>query len=141
MKLDTVVTLRILGRLSFLALIVFSIVALKQSNGQVSTPSYQAQNLEVLKSAQPKDLLLCETQDGSSQPKIRRAFLVDKNDGERLIGTALEQRIAIRTEKDGLPILAVSSWQCKFRTVKNAGSENEIVTIILHGPDKLAEVN
>ncbi len=103
-------------------------------------PSYQAQNLEELRSAQPKDLLLCETQDGS-RPKVRRAFLVDKNDGEHLVGTVLEQQIAIRTEKDGLPILTVSYWQCKFRTVKNAGSENEIVTIILHGPDKLAEVN
>jgi hypothetical protein len=120
------------------AVILFKYVA---SLNTVPTPSYQAQNLEMLKTAQPKDILLCETQSNSSQPKVQRALLVDKNDGERLVGTVLGHWSALRTEKDGLPILAVSSWQCKFRIVKDAAGKNEILTIILHDPDKLAQTN
>jgi hypothetical protein len=104
-------------------------------------PSYQAKNLETLKAAQPKDLLLCETQSDSSQPKVQRALLVDRNDGEHLVGTVLGQWTAIRTEKAGLPILVVSSWQCKFRIVKDAVGKDALLTIIRHGPDKLAQTN
>jgi hypothetical protein len=127
---------------AMLAVIIFLAGYFYTKPGDVpKASSYQAHNMVTLKTAQSKDLLLCETKDDSSQPKVQRALLVDKNDGERLAGTVLGQWTAIRTEPAGLPILVVSTWQCKFRIVKDAVGKDALLTIIRHGPDKLAQVN
>ena len=96
-------------------------------------PSYQEKNLEVLKAAQPNDLLLCvvEKKDSSLAPDIWAAILVDQNDGGFLHGYTLNSRQLNYIQNGGYPYGRFS--KCEARIVKEPFARETIGRIILHG--------
>lgn len=77
--------------LLILGLGMYSFVTSKNSSNAAPAPSSATQNLEVLKSAQPNDLLLCVIPgDGPLAPLVKRAIIINQNDGEYLTGHELD---------------------------------------------------
>lgn len=70
--------------------------AISKMSDTPSAPNYQAQNLEVLKSAQPNDLIFCYgTKNGVSAPMYSKTVLIHDNAPEKnsLRGNFIEQHM------------------------------------------------
>lgn len=98
-------------------------------------PSYQEQNLKVLKAVKPNDLVICSIVNPRSiQPDTQFAFLVDRNDGNSITGYHVAQRSLFRAE-GGKHIPTIAAWGCEMHIILEPFKERKIGSIILDGPN------
>ena len=107
-----------------------------QQSGVVSTPTYQAQNLEVLRTAQPNDLIICIIEgEGSGVPRLPRvvhAIIIDQNANDQITGSVIRQH-AIEPRHGWLDYSALS--HCEVRVLKPPATFEAIGRIYTYGID------
>ncbi|QQR78977.1 MAG: hypothetical protein IPJ68_01755 [Candidatus Moraniibacteriota bacterium] len=107
-----------------------------QQSGVVSTPTYQAQNLEVLRTAQPNDLIICIIEgEGSGVPRLPRvvhAIIIDQNANDQITGSVIRQH-AIEPRHGWLGYSALS--HCEVRVLRPPATFEAIGRIYTYGID------
>lgn len=102
-------------------------------------PSYTAENLEALKAAQPNDLLLCVVENGTDQPTIQRAIIVESSSVERVVGYSLDQ-YSIRKTTVNHPYFGSCDLRL-LRPGKTVVVESIMANIILYGLNPKPQAN
>lgn len=102
----------------------------------VPTLSYQEQNLQVLRTAKPNDLILCigSKEKDHSSPAVWVAILVERNDGAFLYGDTINNHQMNRIPIGGWPYEKFST--CSIEVQRDMPSGNmsaHLGRIILYG--------
>ncbi|MFZ1719792.1 MAG: hypothetical protein WAU28_00395 [Candidatus Moraniibacteriota bacterium] len=113
---------------------VYIIIVRWDSANAPPAHSYQEKNLEVLKAAQPNDLVICvgEKPGGSH---IKFAFLVEQNMGTYMTGHYPSQRTLSRAD-GGESFVLLSTWECEMQILRPSETRvasDMLASIILYG--------
>lgn len=110
-------------------------------NRSVATPSYQVQNLEALKRAQPDDVLTCIGGGDGIHPVFRHAVLIENNYQEYVRGQDLNYH-AVGPMRKYYPTVFDGCEVRILRPSKTRVATDTLASIILYGlnppttPDK-----
>lgn len=101
------------------------------STDATPAPSYEAKNLEVLKSAKQNDLIVC-TVNRNGVHKVRRVIIVDQNDGAYLYGYQINS-MSIERIQGGYPYFILSDHCSEIWITPPSIAFDNIGRYILYG--------
>jgi hypothetical protein len=133
--LPYLIPLAVIGVAIAAMIIIAAINWASQPNATSAPVSYQAQNLETLKTVQPNDLVLCVVDmPGTLRPEIKFAFLVEQNASQSLHGYQINVLSLVRTIGGGYPYSRFDN--CKIEVQRDTPTGNmpaHLGRIILYG--------
>jgi hypothetical protein len=136
--LPFILVLAVLG-VTAVAMLIVMANAPSRSHATPTAPSYTAQNMEALKVAQPNDLLLCVIENGTNDPTVQRAVIVESSTVERVVGYSLDQYSIRRT------ILEYPYFDsCDLRLLRPSetrAATDMLASVILYGLNPKPPVN
>jgi len=126
----------IFGAFALLGVMVYALNHPPGKSDEAPTPSYQENNLAMLKSAQPNDLVICVVQkEGFLAPDTKFAIIVDRNANDQIYGSWIDQR-AIEPIQNGRSHSILADKKCAIRILRPSETRSAtdmIATIILYG--------